>query len=500
MAGRLVSLWFHDLLCDWLVIRRPEMKGVPFVFTASGQGRVIVIQASPEARRQGIRAGMRAADARAILPGLVVIEDKPGRSGKLLAGLAEWMVRYSPLVATDGADGVLLDASGCTHLWGGEAAYLEEIISRLQSKGYSARAAMAGTIGAAWAMARFGQQMSIAGPAEQARALLELPPAALRLEQDTVKRLHKLGFYSISSFIRMPGSVLRRRFGQGLLLRLAQALGQQEEALVPIRISPPYLERMPCLEPVRTARAIEIAIDKLLQALCARLQAEGKGLRTAVLSAYRVDGKLEQVQVGTSQASHSAGHLLKLFELKIASITPALGIELFTLEALVVEEVDPVQEALWAGQPGLAHTDLARLLDRLSGKAGADAISRYLPAAHYWPERSITLAASLSAKADLTWQHDRPRPVLLLAVPERVEVAAPIPDYPPMLFSYRGKVHYIKKADGPERLEREWWMEEGKHRDYYVVEDAEGQRYWLFRLGHYQHNQSHHWFLHGFFA
>lgn len=274
----------------------------------------------------------------------------------------------------------------------------------------------------------------------------------------------------------MPRSVLRRRFGEGLLLRLAQALGQEEETIVPVQTIPPYLERLPCLEPIRTSTGIEIAITRLLENLCQRLQQEGKGVRTAQLKCYRIDGKLEQVEIGTNQATHSTGHLFKLLELKIAAITPALGIELFTLEALKVEDVDVLQDALWADRPGLDDQGVVQLLDRLASKVGAAVIGRYLPQEHYWPERSIKSAA-LQETMVTGWRTDRPRPTKLLSKPELVEVAAPIPDYPPISFRYQDKVHYIKKADGPERIEREWWLEAGQHRDYYIVEDEQGQRY-----------------------
>ncbi|RZJ90381.1 MAG: DNA polymerase Y family protein, partial [Hymenobacter sp.] len=140
-----------------------------------------------------------------------------------------------------------------------------------------------------------------------------------------------------------------------------------------------------------------------------------------------------------------------------------------------------------------------RLLDKLAGKAGAFILNRFVPQEHYWPERSIGTAALQEEKVT-EWRTDNPRPATLLKKPELIEVAAPIPDYPPLVFRYKGEAHYIKKADGPERIEREWWIEAGQHRDYFVVEDEQGRRYWLFRSGHYQHNQSHQWFLHGFFA
>jgi protein ImuB len=98
------------------------------------------------------------------------------------------------------------------------------------------------------------------------------------------------------------------------------------------------------------------------------------------------------------------------------------------------------------------------------------------------------------------WAAENPRPLYLLAPPEQIEVTAPIPDYPPMFFLYKGKRHKIIKADGPERIEQEWWIQRGRHRDYYTVEDEEGRRYWLFRSGHYDEEKTFKWFIHGFFS
>ena len=241
-------------------------------------------------------------------------------------------------------------------------------------------------------------------------------------------------------------------------------------------------------------------MQRLLETLCYRLQQEEKGLRVAVFKCYRVDGKIEKIEIGTNHATHNVKHLFKLFEIKISTIEPALGIELFTLEAPRVEDISPLQEKLWEKVYDLDNTRLAELLDRLAGKMGENSIHRYLPDEHYWPERSMKLASSLQEKKTTTWKTDRPRPLQLLSVPELIEVTAPIPDYPPMLFRYKGRLHKVIKADGPERIEQEWWLQEGLHRDYYCVEDEEGCRYWLFRSGHYSADKSHKWFIHGFFA
>ena len=263
---------------------------------------------------------------------------------------------------------------------------------------------------------------------------------------------------------------------------------------------------MPCLEPIVTATGIEIALQRLLETLCRRLKQEGKGIRTAVLKCYRIDGKIEEVAIGTIRASHHVEHLFRLFELKISSIEPALGIELFILEATKVEDHVSLQSTLWDhgfrglnGLRGLQDERISELLDRLSNKIGASSIHRYLPNEHYWPERSVKNALSLDETSTTEWKLDRPRPLQLLARPECIQVTAPVPDYPPMNFQYKGKLHTIKKADGPERIEQEWWIEPGQHRDYYYVEDEEGCRYWLFRLGHYE-DENYKWFVHGVFT
>ncbi|HTE27707.1 Y-family DNA polymerase [Flavitalea sp.] len=500
MAKRFVSIWFRQLKTDWFVIRQPEIKEHPFVVAAPDHGRMIINAVNAEASANGIETGMAVADARAMVPDLKVMDDKPGLSGRLLKGIAEWCIRYSPEVAIDLPDGIMIDATGCAHLWGGEKLFLKEITNRLKSLGYTVRAAMADTIGAAWAIARYGQITPVIEPGQQSAALLSLPPAALRLETLIIERLDKLGLHQVKNIIGMPRFALRRRFGESLLLQIDKALGLAEEIIIPVNPIEPFQERLPCLEPIVTATGIEIALKQLLEKLNHRLNKEQKGLRHAIFKCYRVDGKVIQIEIGTHRPSVSTRHLFKLFEIKLQTIEPALGIELFILEAPKVEELIPIQERLWEGSCGLEANGLAELIDRLANKIGSKNIHRYLPDQHHWPERSIRQASSITEKPDIPWRIHRPRPLQLLNKPEAIGVAAPIPDYPPMLFRYKGKVHNIKKADGPERIETEWWLEEGQHRDYYSVEDEEGHRYWIFRSGHYSAENNYQWFLHGIFA
>jgi protein ImuB len=500
MQHRYVAIWFCYLKTDWFVRKQPELKKSSFILAAASHGRMMVTAANALAENKGIYTGTVVADAKAMLPSLQVLNDEPGLEQKLLTALAEWFIRYTPIVAIDLPDGLILDATGCCHLWGGEEKYIIAIAKRLNEIGYQVKIAVASTIGTAWAICRFGKNFSVIENNKQADALYSLPPQALRLEAEVVERLHKLGLKQIKDFIAMPRAVLSRRFGKGFIKRLNQALGHDKEFIQSVILTESYSERLSCLEPIVTATGIEIALQRLLETLCKRLQQDQKGLRTAIFKNYRIDGKIETIQIGTNRPSQTVVHLFELFEINIATIEPALGIELFTLEATKVEDLFAVQEKLWNNKNNLDNKELSQLLDRIGGRFGNNNIQRYLPDEHYWPERSIKLASSINEKTQLVWKTDKPRPIKLLPRPELIEVTAPIPDYPPMLFRYKGKLHKIVKADGPERIEQEWWLQQGRHRDYYYVEDEEGCRYWLFRSGHYDDTKLPQWFIHGFFA
>jgi len=499
MCKRFVAIWFRHLKTDWMIHHHPELKKMPFVLVLPDHGRMRITEVSAVAKAKGIEAGM-VVDARVIFPSLQICDDTPDLSNKILKQLCVWCIRYTPVTSIDSPNGLILDVSGCTHLWGGEESYLKDITNKLKNFGYHIRAAMADTIGTAWAVSRFGKVKAIIKSNEQIEALMPLPPSALRLEMDIVERLQKLGLHQISSFINMQRSALHRRFGEQLLIRLDQALGNKEELIEPGIPIQSYSERLPSLEPIQTNTGIEIALQKLLEILCKRLQQEGKGLRVASFKCYRIDGKIEHISISTNHPSNSVDHLFKLFEQKICTIEPALGIELFTLEASKVEDITPLQETLWTANSNLESKELAELLDRIESKFGNNIIHRYLPDQHHLPERSIKLATSLKEKPTIPWRDDKPRPIQLLQEPQPIVVTAPIPDYPPMNFRYKDKLHIVRKADGPERIEPEWWLKEEQLRDYYTVEDEDGKRYWLFRSGHYDGNKNPSWFIHGFFA
>lgn len=495
---RYACIWFPYLLSEYTVRKKPELREVPFVLACYERGRMVIESVNVLAMQLGIRPAMVLADCKAIFPDLQVVKSVPGQARNLLQALAEWSIRYTPFAGIDLPDGLILDTTGCTHLWGSEIKYLESIQMKLKAYGYTAHFGLADTIGSAWAISRFDPSRAVVKPNAQRDALLQLPAVALRLEPEVVARLKKLGLQRIDSFIDMPAATLRRRFGPNLSQRIRQALGLEIEMLVPVKPIEPYQERLTSMEPIVSAIGITMALEKLLEALCTRFDAEGLGLRYAVFKAYRIDGDIQQIEIGTGHPSRNMRHIFKLFEHKIATFQPDLGFELFILEAPTVEPVTQEQAAIW-NTSCQNDNQVTELIDRIAAKTSTTAIKRYLPAEHYWPERMVKEALPLWEKPLTVWQTQKPRPIHLLSRPEVIEVTAVLPDNPPIQFRYKNKLHVVAKSDGPERIEQEWWLADGLYRDYYCVEDQSGARYWLFRSGPYVKGQTE-WFIHGFFA
>ncbi|SEN02696.1 protein ImuB [Mucilaginibacter gossypiicola] len=499
MPKRFVSIWFKYLLTDREAIRLKSLRELPVAFTEADHGRMLVMTMNALAEQSGIRPGITVADARVIAPGIQLFEHKPGRNIKLLKGLAEWCLRYTPLVMVDPPDGLLLDVTGCTHLKGGEAGFLKDLTGRLKGLGYTTRPGMADTIGCAWAVARCAESGLIVPPGAQRNALMPLPPASLRLGLDLLIKLRELGFYQVGSFIHLPKSVLKRRFGGNMVLRLYQALGQEAEFLLPLKEPVPYTERLALLEPIRTREVIENTVHGLIDTLCKRLYGEGLGLRSALLTYCRIDGKSGHLTIGTNHPSQRTDHLFKLFALQFDQIAPGLGIELFILDATKTEPASDKQNLLWNGKPGADSEEIAELLDNVGARVGKDHIHRYLPQEHHWPERAAGNTTDLAKSPESEWPEDKIRPVQLLEPPEPIEAMALTPDYAPRQFVYRHERHIIVQADGPERINHEWWIEDGGYRDYYVAEDEEGMRYWLFGTPNDLPGQTRRWFIHGYF-
>jgi protein ImuB len=555
--------------------------------TVLHDGRRRVIAAlDPMAAALGLKDGMAVTQALTVVPGLQVIEADPDADAAALLRLAHWCHRITPLASVDSPDGVWLDITGCAHLWGGEAALLQMLLGRLDRDGLHARAAAADTPGAAYALARYGdQRSSVIPPGQHGTAITSLPVAALRLAPELAGTLRRLGFEQIGHLSRIPRALLARRFGLMPGLRLDQAHGCVQETLKPLRAEHILQRRTAFIEPLLTADALATATSHLVNPFCEEMEQMGLGARQLDLLFERVDGHAIGIRIGTARPSRDAGHLTRLLNERLETVDPGLGIEAMLLMAPMVERLHWEQQE---GDPGLQENGyaIASLMDRLTNRLGKERLYRAVPLESETPERSINRnsldsiprvpapilapkanqpeapAASMrpavfnvivsqqleptarikkpgclhlveTATADIgellidppamawkrpwalrrlphtsvpavPWPGRLHAPSRLLEPPRRVDAIAALPNHPPVAFTWRHHRHRVCRAEGPERIHGEWWFKDRERqsvRDYFRVEDENGQRFWLFREGNGVDacTGDLSWYLHGLF-
>lgn len=486
--------------------------------------RVLIAAASPQAHAAGVPPGMALTTARALHPTLIVRDADPQADRADLVRLATLLARrWSPTVALDGADGLVIDTTGVAHLHGGsEEAMARRLIGLLARFGFTARVAVADTPGAAHALSRFGaRRLCLCPPGAQAAMLAPLPPAALRLEPAQRDLLRTFGIATIGQLIAMPRAPLTARLGATLVTRLDMALGAVGEPIDPIvpREAIAIVQRFS--EPIGTAEAIAHWLGLLVPRLAAALTTEGVGARRIELVADRVDHIPQRIRIGLARPSRDPAHILRLLLRRIEDIAPGYGIDAIALHVRAADPLapQPLAERLDEATP----PDLAPLIDTLATRGARTWRTR--PVESDVPERSVAAIPPLDPPAragaappidDVArlnrhgpldpWTPLWPRPVRLLARPEQVDnVLSALPDQPPRRFTWRGVTHRVIRADGPERILGEWWRRPSERqsvRDYFRVEDESGARFWLYRRGDGERDASGdlRWFLHGVFG
>jgi protein ImuB len=532
MSSRVLSLWLPTLATDRIRHARPEPARIdgPIATIVGARGKRALSAICAIGQRIGLRPGMALADARALAPQLAVHPHEPDADAALLAKLADWCARFTPWVvldrsqAEDAGGALWLDLTGCAHRFGGETAMRAELLAGLRRQGLAARAAIADCPGAAWAVARYAPaDRQIVPPGEVRAALGPLPIVGLRLPAEQVAMLERSGLSRIEALLPLPRRALIERFGERLALRLDQALGLADEAISPHAPLPAHRAQMILAEPLTDPAALPPLVHRLLQQLGVGLEAAGLGARRLGLACYRVDGTIATVGIGTSRPCREVGLLARLLDEKLGRIEPGFGIERVILEAYEVEPLVPEPIAwrgLAAGDLDQAR-DLAPLIDRPGGRPLRPAVTRLVPHASHLPERTqIPAVSGLATALDLVppapapAHGDAPARLLhLFRQPEPIEAIAPLPDEPPLLFRWRRSLHKVARACGPERIAPDWWREPGSQRrrrldlaaltrDYFVVEDTDGGRFWLFREGLYGTTPATlpRWYLHGLFA
>ncbi len=380
----------------------PEDK--PFALVASGAHGLLISAVNASAAHAGIAIGARLTDARAALPSLICRAAESGEDTIALLRLARWAGRFGPNRNTDGSDGLWIDITGVAHLYGGEEKLLEDVVQRLTSFGVPAHAALADTFGAAHALARFGigdaGTWALAAPGIGRAVFASFPVESLRLDAKSVLLLKRLGLRRIGQLYDLPRESLARRFRSRdvageVLTRLDQMLGLKPEPCVPLSEPPVFSVRRAFAEPLLSGQAIETIAAALCEELSALLKEKGRGAKSVGLSLYRADGTVADIAISLRTPSRDGAHLMLLLKEKFDRIDAGFGIDLMVLDILRAGRVRDVQDGFSEDDAG-ADYDPGPLIDRLSNRLGADAVTILRSRASHIPERSEVRVAAIA--------------------------------------------------------------------------------------------------------
>jgi protein ImuB len=514
---RFLSLWLPRLAID----RARWVGGVdlsaPLVAVARIDNAQRLVCVDAQAARLGLSVGLSLPDARARFPALIAVEAAPEEEARLIERICDWCSRFTPLVALDGHDGLMLDISGVAHLFEGEAALIEDCRARLASQGITVFIGAAGNPRAAWALARFSRVKTTSEPLSDkafAKLFHDLPLAALGLNETTIADMARAGLRRIGDIALRPRAPITARFGSVPMARLDALKGLERSPIAPRFRPPDFCAERRFASPIQTIEAIEAQLRKLADDLIVLLERQAKGARRIELALYRVDGVVRRILIGASRPLNEARAIVRLIAERLASpdedaIDAGYGVDLMRLACLKTEPLAPSEAELERAHEAERAHAFAELLDRLSARLGARAVTRRELINAHLPEQAEAAAPAMLGQARTREEHPETgvvgapaRPLRLFARPEPIEAMAEVPDGPPLRFRWRRVLHDVTAIEGPERIAPPWWRQVGAPtRDYFRAEDREGRRFWLYREGLWGRETAQtKWFVHGLFG
>jgi len=435
-------------------------------------GRERVARRCPAAASAGVAEGMDLSHARSLLPAGAIVHvepHRPDREGAALHALACWAARrFSPAVAPDPPDGLLLDATGMKRLCRGEANLARAISRAARRLGFAARIAIAPTFACAWAVARFGGYgLSGIAPGACREALAELPVAALRPNPGVIDALAEVGVTTVGQVLDLPRASLPVRFGPEMLLRLDQALGQAAESIDPVRPAPPPRAEIGFDGPTDRWESVEAAAREALDRFAAELARRECGVRKLTLELARPDAPCERVEVTLSRPSRNVKHLWSLLRPRLERVDLGCGVEGVTLTASRTARLRHEQtghDKLGGGGEAAAAVAVAgawgELVDTLVGRLGAGQVVHIEPVESHLPERAFrerSVMEELPSRKIPAAVTLAGRPTRLYPRPEPADAVAITPDGPLISLGWRGRRWRVTACTGPERIAPEWW-------------------------------------------
>jgi protein ImuB len=478
-----LALHFPSLALDVFARGAPEPG--PLVIASSLEASAVVVACSPAARRRGVQAGMALAAACALDSGLKTLARDAAAEQAALESIAAWAIQYTPAASIAPPASVLLEIAGSLRLFGGLPRLCDLIERGIAELGHSARAACAPTPLAAQWFARAGLAVKIRHQDALRHALEQLPTAVLDQSPQVAALLEDIGVRTAGDFLRLPRDGAGRRFGQQLIDDLDRALGRLPDARAPYAPPLSFTAALPLPAPVHEAEALLFAARRLIAELCGRLAAGCNGAQQLRFTLAHEDREDTLIVLNLVAATRDPEHLVSVLRERLGRLRlagPAVAIALAS-ESLVPL---PARSLSFLPAPEDHSETVSRLIERLRGRLGDQAVKGLGLAADHRPERAWR-TSELGRDAGAGDSARRlPRPLWLLAVPQRLNMSTDAP-------CYEGPLTLLA---GPERIESGWWDGADVTRDYFVARTLAQSLLWIYR----ERREIGAWYLHGFFA
>ncbi|MEQ1652163.1 MAG: DNA polymerase Y family protein, partial [Hyphomicrobium sp.] len=366
--------------------------------------------------------------------------------------------------------------------------------------------AIASTPDMARALARFGKVSPVI--TRDDREVRALPVAALECSAEDTRALRRAGLKTIGAVTDRPSVLFTARFTQAFTTKLARVLGEEDRRTTPLRPPAPYAVDHACAEPVSSHDVIERIVLELVERIAVELQARGEGGRAFETTFFRSDGAVRRIRVETSRPTRDPAIVLRLYRDRLNALAdpldPGFGFDLIRLAVRRAEPSHVSQTSFYTRDE--TSEQLGHLIDRLGVMFGRERVTRLHPVDTHVPERTQINIPVADAKQPADWSAARidpfpVRPLFMFEQAHPIEATEAEAHAAPQRFRWRRKVHEIARAEGPERIADEWWLEPSRFgtRDYFRVETAEGHRYWIFRAEVTAKQCASTWFLHGVF-
>ena len=523
--ARFIYIYLPDLPISLACHYHQIDKGAPIALYEGVKGADRLIYCNQAALSFGLNHQMSLSDARALAPLCRFYPTHHKADRQWLASLGQWCWRYSPVVGVDPDGlGLWIDATGASHLWGGEEAMLADIAQQFKSHDLRAHIVMASYYGAALGIAITQKPSTplIISSTKKAHleALTPLPMTALRLSKQHEDELAQLGMVTISDIMRLKRAMVSMRFGEDVILRRDQMIGIVPERPQPLVNLQPVLIQQHYQEPLSGIASLEHMIEGLLESVSQLLSEMDLACRALSIGWQIIDGQHNHVTHRLSRPSRDAQLFKRLFADTASMIDAGFGIEYGWVKASAVTPQS--SKTLFFNDDGNIVEDeadkLSHLVDHLAARLGSDKVQtlamvenwipekseQFVPAQHSYSHKADFIAELIKEERAYSQPLSSPRPIRLLSPPEPIQAIALLPDHPPSQIRWRHQNWRIRRATGPERIGPRWWQsgicQDTRNRDYYRLETQAGQRLWVYRQGLPERHDDISWFLHGFFA